>query len=126
MNIDQLKALAKETSKNCYAPYSNFPVAAAFIDNDGKSFVGVNVENASYGLTICAERNAIFSAVAQGSRTIKTMVIYTPTATPTPPCGACRQVIREFSDDAQIISICDSNEELVYSIESLLPGSFSL
>ena len=126
MDIETLKLKAKEAAKYSYAPYSQFTVAAAFVTEDGRVFTGVNVENASYGLTICAERNAIFSAVTQGATTIDTMVIYTPTAKPTPPCGACRQVIAEFSSSAKIISFCDGEEEIFQTISQLLPGSFSL
>lgn len=126
MNTEQLKKLAIDTSKNSYSPYSKFPVAAAFVTEDGRTFSGVNVENASYGLTMCAERNAIFASVTQGAKDIKTLVIYTPTQKPTPPCGACRQVIAEFSKTAKIISFCDSDEELTLTIKQLLPSSFSM
>lgn len=125
MDIEALKIQAKNVAKNSYSPYSKFTVAAVFISGEGRVFSGVNVENGSYGLTICAERNAIFSAVTQGSHDIATMVIYTPTDKPTPPCGACRQVIAEFSSSAEIISICDGEEELSYTIDQLLPSSFS-
>ena len=124
--LDQLKQHAKSVSKNSYSPYSKFPVGAALISGDDEIFTGVNVENASYGLTICAERNAIFSAVAKGATSVKSVVIYTPTQTPTPPCGACRQVIAEFSDAPEVVSICDSEQELVISADQLLPHSFSL
>ena len=124
--ITQLKTKAKEASKNSYAPYSKFPVAAALVSTEGRIFTGVNVENASYGLTMCAERNAIFAGVTQGSHTIEAIVIYTPTSKPTPPCGACRQVIIEFSKTAKIISICDSDEELQLNASQLLPHSFEL
>ncbi len=126
MNLETLKHKAKDAAKSSYSPYSKFAVGAAFETEDGRVFTGANVENASYGLTMCAERNAIFSAVNQGATTIKTLVIYTPTNTPTPPCGACRQVIAEFSSVAKIISICDSDEVIESTIQELLPSSFSL
>ncbi|WGL17192.1 cytidine deaminase [Microbulbifer bruguierae] len=126
MDIDLLKQKARELAQNSYAPYSQFPVAAAFYDQNGNIYGGVNVENMSFGLTICAERNAIFSAATTGCRTIDAMVIYTPTPEPTMPCGACRQVIWEFSSDAKIIAICDSEKESVFSIRDLLPGAFVL
>lgn len=126
MDIAKLKDAAREVAKNSYSPYSRFTVACAYVDDEGRIFTGVNVENASYGLAICAERNAICSAVTQGSQTIQTLVIYTPTQTPTPPCGACRQFIHEFSKDAEVISICDSDLETHTTIAALLPGSFSL
>lgn len=124
--IDALKTQVKKIAKNSYSPYSHFAVAAAFVTSEGRIYSGVNVENASYGLTICAERNAIFSAATKGPVDIVTMVVYTPTKTPTPPCGACRQVIAEFSSSARIISICDSEEVLSHSIAELLPSTFSL
>jgi cytidine deaminase len=126
MDIEKLKAAAVNVAKNSYSPYSKFTVASAFYNDDGEMFTGVNVENASYGLTICAERNAICSSITQGSTSIAVLVIYTPTDKPTPPCGACRQFIHEFSDHARIISICDSDEICDTTIDKLLPGSFSL
>lgn len=124
MDLEALKETAKAVSKNSYSPYSKFPVSAAFTNDEGKVFTGVNVENASFGLTLCAERNAIFSAVTQGSTTIDTMVIYTPTEKATPPCGACRQVIAEFSSTARVVSICDSDDVLDTTIAELLPSNF--
>ena len=126
MNVEQLKQLARQVVQHSYSPYSRFPVAAAYCDEDGRVFTGVNVENASYGLSFCAERNAICSAISQGSRTIHTLVVYTPTSAPTPPCGACRQFIREFSASARVISICDSDRVLDTTIAELLPASFQL
>ena len=125
MQLEHLIAAAKAAAKNSYSPYSQFVVASAFCNDQGEIFTGINVENASYGLSICAERNAIFSAATQGNRTIDTLVIYTPTETATPPCGACRQVINEFSSDARIVSVCDSDDRIDTTIDQLLPGSFS-
>ena len=123
---DQLIARAKLAIRHAYAPYSRFYVAAAVQCVDGQVFTGVNVENASYGLTQCAERSAICAAISNGAKAIATVVIYTPTAEPTSPCGACRQVIREFSSDARIISVCDGPLKLDTTIKELLPGSFTL
>ncbi len=122
--LAQLKVQARAAAAQSYSPYSQFKVGVALSNQDGKVFTGVNVENASYGLTLCAERNAIFAAVTQGSRSLRQLVVYTPTQEPTPPCGACRQVIREFSADVRVVSICDSDQELDFTIEQLLPGSF--
>ncbi len=122
--IERLVLEARRAAEKAYAPYSNLRVGAALINEDGKIFTGVNVENASFGLTVCAERNAIFSSVSNANRTIEALVIYTPTQTPTAPCGACRQVIKEFSQDALIVSVCDSDNRLVRTIAELLPSSF--
>lgn len=116
---------AKAAINNSYAPYSKFKVAAAVIDDSGQIHVGVNVENSSYGLTQCAERSAICAAVAAGSRSIKAVVIYTPTQSPTPPCGACRQVIREFGSNVLVLAICDSENRIESTIDELLPHSFN-
>jgi len=126
MDLEKLKQIARDISKNAYAKYSNFPVGAAFSDEHGKIYSGVNVENSSYGLTLCAERNAIAHAVSQGPCTIETLVVYTPTQIPTPPCGACRQVIAEFSKTAKIVLICDSDETVTTTIGELLPGAFAI
>lgn len=124
--IERLKEQARAVVTNSYSPYSQFRVAAVVLDSDGNTHAGVNVENASYGLTICAERSAIAAAVAAGAKNIETLVIYTPTQEPTAPCGACRQVIREFSDRARVLSFCDSKQLIDSSIDKLLPGAFQL
>ena len=116
---------AKKAIQNCYAPYSQFRVAAAILDDAGKIHIGVNVENVSYGMTQCAERNAICSAISKGAKSITAVVIYTPTETPTPPCGACRQVIREFASNTTVLSVCDSENRIESTINDLLPLSFN-
>jgi cytidine deaminase len=121
---EQLKQAAKEASQSAYCPYSRFPVGAAVLAGDGSIHRGCNVENASYGLSICAERNAIFQAVAQGERQIRTVVIYTPTSTPTLPCGACRQVIHEFGPDADVFCISNGPDVLHRRLPDLLPEAF--
>ena len=122
--LKKLKIAAKAAAKRAYAPYSNFPVGAAVLAASGKIYSGCNVENASYGLSNCAERTAIFSAVANGEKTLKCVVVYTPTKSATAPCGACRQVINEFGPEARVTSFCASREELDVSIGALLPGAF--
>ena len=117
-------AAAREASTLAYAPYSRFPVGAAVLADDGRVFTAANVENASYGLTSCAERNAVFAAVSAGVRCIVAVAIYTPTAGPVSPCGACRQVIHEFGVDAVVLSCCDGEERGRWSIGALLPGAF--
>src|ERR1700676_3367622 len=94
--LRRLEKSARAAAAGSYSPYSRFPVGAAVIGGSGRLYSGCNVENASYGLCNCAERTAIFSAVAAGERSIRAVAVYTPTPLPTPPCGACRQVIHEF------------------------------
>ena len=126
MEIDWqlLRNEALEAMKKAYVPYSKFPVGVAALVDDGRIVTGCNVENASYGLTNCAERTAIFSAIAAGENKISCVVVYTPTKTATAPCGACRQVINEFGPTAQIISCCAGREQIAVSLEALLPGAF--
>lgn len=123
--MQELIKQAKDAIQHCYAPYSQFRVGAAILDEAGQIHIGVNVENASYGMTQCAERNAICSAIANGAKSITAVVIYTPTENPTPPCGACRQVIREFASHATVLSVCDSEKRIESTIDDLLPHSFN-
>ena len=122
----QLADAARRGAAHAYCPYSHFRVGAAVLTDDGRISWGGNVENASYGLTICAERNAVFQAVAQsaGPTVIRAVVIYTPTPEPTAPCGACRQVINEFGPDAEVRSICDGPREWRHRLSKLLPAAF--
>ncbi len=124
--LQKLKAAAKIAAGRAYAPYSKFQVGAAILTSSGKIYSGCNVENASYGLTNCAERTAIFNAVAAGGKKLKLqcVVVYTPTKTATAPCGACRQVIYEFGPDARVISFCAGREQIDVPIGALLPGAF--
>lgn len=115
---------ARAAAANAYSPYSKFRVGAAVLTEDGQMFSGCNVENASYGLTICAERNAVFQMVANARQRIRAVAIYTPTRTPTAPCGACRQVINEFGPEALVVSACDSPERVTSRLSALLPGAF--
>lgn len=119
--IDEVNLLLERA----YVPYSKFPVAALLIDNNGKKYKGVNVENASYGLTLCAERNAITTAVTGGMKKIKLLVVTGNTPEPISPCGACRQVIREFSDKDTVIILANKDGKYEStSLEKLLPYSF--
>ncbi|HEX3633582.1 MAG TPA: cytidine deaminase [Casimicrobiaceae bacterium] len=120
-----MKQDAIEAARRAYAPYSRFPVGAAVLADDGRIHAGANVENASFGLSICAERNAIFRAVADGARRIDAIVVYTPTGAATPPCGACRQVISEFGADALIVCCSDdASADRRYRLAELLPEAF--
>jgi cytidine deaminase len=120
----RLERLARRAAKSSYSPYSRFAVGAAVLGGSGKIYSGANVENASFGLCNCAERTAIFTAAAAGERKITCVVVYTPTNSITPPCGACRQVINEFGPQAKVISICDSADRIDTTLEALLPGAF--
>ena len=116
---------AKDAAQNAYTPYSGFHVGAAVITADGNIFAGCNVENASYGLTVCAERIAVFNAVAAGKKDFCEMVIYTDTEIPFYPCGACRQVLSEFNPDLKITVVWQNGREEL-SLSSLLPKRFKL
>ena len=125
---DEIKKYIKEVNtvlEKAYVPYSKFPVAALLIDDNNNKHVGVNVENASYGLGICAERNVIPTAVTQGMKKIKVLVVTGGTPEPISPCGACRQVISEFSDEDTIIILTNKEEKYnIWNIKDLLPYSF--
>jgi cytidine deaminase len=122
--IRRLAAAARRAARSSYAPYSEFRVGAAVLTASGKIFSGCNVENASSGLTICAERTAVFTAVAAGQRRLVAVAVYTPTPRPTAPCGACRQVIHEFGPTATVLCVCDSSDRIEISLDQLLPKAF--
>jgi cytidine deaminase len=103
MSEEKLIAAARAARENAHAPYSNFRVGAAVRAKSGRIFTGCNVENASYGLTCCAERVAIFKAISEGERGFDAIAVVTDTETLTPPCGACRQIIWEFCGDAEVV-----------------------
>ncbi len=129
MNGSELFELAMEARKNAYAPYSGYQVGAALVTEDGSVYTGCNVENASYGATNCAERTAIFKAVSEGHRRIKMIAIAGGAGDDTnfaPPCGICRQVMREFSDPAELkIYLGDGKGSLKsFTLKELLPESF--
>lgn len=124
--LRKLETLARNAATRAHAPYSHFPVGAAVLTSAGEFFSGCNVENASYGLSNCAERTAIFQAVSGSAKPVKLqcVLVYTPTQGITAPCGACRQVIHEFGPQARVISVCDSREKLDVTLSALLPGAF--
>ena len=127
LSIDEIILEAKKAQKCAYAPYSNFNVGAVLECKDGNIFYGANVENASYGLSMCAERNAIFEAVIKGYRKedFVKLCLITDSKSIASPCGACRQVISEFfSKDTPIILATTSGERLITNIGELLPYSF--
>ena len=122
--VTRLLAAAKAAAARAYCPYSKFRVGAAVLSGGGNIYAGCNIENASYGLTVCAERNAIYEMVGKGEQVVDAVVIYTPTQVPAAPCGACRQVLYEFGRRADIISICDGPTRLESTLEALLPDAF--
>ena len=121
MNPDELLAEALNVRATAYAPYSQFPVGAALETRSGRVFTGCNVENLSFGLTICAERNAVFAAVAAGEREFTRIVIVADSREPVTPCGACRQVLAEFSLEMEVRSVNLEGEEYVTRLDELLP-----
>ena len=128
MSYEELMQKAKEASEKSYSPYSKFAVGACVMTDDGAIYCGCNFENSSFGMTICAERNAIGSAVADGKRKIKAVAIYSPNQQNCAPCGACRQVMHEFCDNDEDVDIIlqNGNELKIYTLAQLLPESFNL
>lgn len=124
MRTRLLKA-ARAAARNAYAPFSKFRVGAAVLAGSGKVYAGANVENSSFGLTICAERSAVSAAVNAGERRIKAVLVYTDTKELTPPCGACRQVISEFDPDAEIV-LTNGRRFGAHRLSALLPLGFRL
>lgn len=115
---------AKEARKLAYAPYSRYKVGAALEAGDGRIFTGCNVENASYGLTNCAERTAIFKAISEGARRFLRIAIVTSSDKPAEPCGACRQVLAEFAPDIEVIVANGKGVTKRYRLPELLPQAF--
>jgi len=124
--MDKLIAEAKMAREKAYAPYSNFKVGAAVLTSNGKIFSGCNIENSSYGLSICAERAAIFNAVSSGYKKFTKIVVVTDSEPPSSPCGACRQVIFEFGDDIEVIMANLKGDMRIARIDELLKDGFKL
>lgn len=123
LNPNDLVKLAREAQSKAYAPYSKFKVGAALLSKSGKVYTGCNVENASYGLTCCAERNAVFEAVGRGERDFLTVAIVSDSPEPTAPCGACRQVLHEFAPEMEVIMAGKKGFKKT-SLKKLLPMAF--
>jgi len=121
---DALIAAARAARENAHAPYSNFPVGAAVRAKSGRMFSGCNVENATYGLTLCAERVAIFKAISEGEREFDAIAVVTDTETLTPPCGACRQIIWEFCGDADVLLANLQGKTAMHRMSTLFPKPF--
>ena len=119
---DRLVALAIEARQRAYAPYSKFPVGAALLTKSGRVFTGCNVENVSFGLTVCAERVAVFQAVCCGERHLEAIAVVSSSGVP--PCGACRQVLREFGAALRVVVADTQGTTREYSLDDLFPDGF--
>lgn len=126
MNDHELLKIAFEASKNAYAPYSRFAVGAALECMDGTVFTGCNVENAALGSSICAERTAVCKAVSEGQTRFRRIAIYADSPNYCMPCGACRQVLAEFSTDMEVLCAKSGGRYVSYRMEQLLPHLFKL
>ncbi len=127
MDYRELLEHAKEASKNSYSPYSKFAVGACLITTNDKIYSGCNFENSSFGMTICAERNAVGTAIADGERRIKAIAIYSPNQKHCYPCGACRQVLNEFKAEEGLDVITEGENDIEISkLADLLPEGFNL
>jgi cytidine deaminase len=121
---DPLHAAALAARENAHAPYSKFRVGAALEDTSGRVHTGCNVENATYGLTLCAERVAVFKAISEGARKFRRIAVAADTATLTPPCGACRQILWEFCGDIEIVMVNLHGKSEVLRLKELFPRAF--
>jgi cytidine deaminase len=124
MDHSALIEAARAARLNAHANFSHFLVGAALEAKDGRVFTGCNVENATYGLTVCAERVAVFKAISEGCRSFVRVAVVADTEAPTPPCGACRQILWEFGGDLEVILANLKAEKARFSLAALLPHPF--
>lgn len=122
--MDPLLEAALRARQNAHAPFSKFKVGAAIEDASGRIFTGCNVENATYGLTICAERVAVFKAVSEGARNFSRVAVAADTSVLTPPCGACRQILWEFCGDAELVLVNLAGRTETFRLAELFPRPF--
>lgn len=122
--MDPLVDAAVRARENAHAPFSHFKVGAALEDSEGRIHTGCNVENASYGLTLCAERVAVFKAVSEGVRRFRRAAVVADTDTLTPPCGACRQILWEFCGDVELVLSNLHGKTETFRMKDLLPRPF--
>jgi cytidine deaminase len=123
---DALIAAAREARENAHAPYSNFRVGAALRAKSGRIFTGCNVENSTYGLTLCAERVAVFKAISEGERGFEAVAVVADTNILTPPCGACRQILWEFCGDADVVLANLQGKVELHKMAALFPKPFDI
>jgi cytidine deaminase len=123
---DPLTAAALLARENAFAPFSKFPVGAALEDAGGRIHTGCNVENATYGLTMCAERVAVFKAISEGARQFRRVAVAAGTDTLTPPCGSCRQILWEFCGDIEIVLVNPRGKTESYRLRDLFPKPFDV
>lgn len=125
LSIENLTKVANEMLEKAYVPYSKFPVGAALVTKEGKIYTGCNIENASYPLTNCAERTAVFKAVSEGDKEFQTIVVTADTEGPVSPCGACRQVLVEFCEPEMPVVLTNKKGDIKETtVSELLPGAF--
>ncbi len=124
MSLDELMAAAKAVRERAHTPFSHFKVGCAIEDEQGRVFTGCNVENATYGLTVCAERVAVFKAVSEGAGKLKRIAVVADTGILTPPCGACRQILWEFCGDAELVLENLNGKREAMTVKQIFPRPF--
>ena len=122
--MSKLTEAALAARKNAHAPYSKFKVGAALEDENGRIFTGCNVENATYGLTVCAERVAVWKAISEGARKFRAIAIAADTRTLTPPCGPCRQILWEFCGDIEVTLVNPAGKRETFHLKEIFPRPF--